>query len=191
MFRLKKIINYDEIIKLELDTENEFSAKIISIEQTLENAGYNVEHGYVYVNRNKSWYKYKGKTFACEIYIFPSSLTKSEAKKHFKLKVFCVFFYKRIRLNKNEYKVFSIKDWFYKLYVSFIFKLLAALDIEKIAKDNVFDFFLRIFCPNKSGELAYLYRGKDCEWVKLVLYIVVGLIAAIAAGYKEAVRRFG
>ena len=58
MFRLKKNINYDEIIKLELDTENEFSAKIISIKQTLENAGYNVEHGYVYVNRNKSWYKY-------------------------------------------------------------------------------------------------------------------------------------
>lgn len=183
MFCLKKCVDYHGLKNFEEDSQRNALKYIIPIKQKLENVGYVVENNYLYETKKTVR---KRKIYMCELSIYPSNINKSEAKKQFKLKVFRLFLYEKERLNKNSFKVILRNDLCFRFFIAFALKLLIVGDIEKTAKDNIFDFFCRVFNPSRTGELAFKYRGKDYEWIRVLLLISVIFIVGILAALKEA-----
>lgn len=180
MFCLKKYVDYHGLKNFEEDSQRNALKYIIPIKQKLENVGYVVENKYLDETKIVS----KRKVYICELKIYPGNINKGDAKKQFKLKIFRLFLYEKERLNKNCFKVILRNDRFFRLYIAFALKLLVS-DIDKFAKDNCFDFFCRVFHPYRTGELAFKYRGKDYEWVRILLLICMIFTVGILAVLKE------
>lgn len=180
MFRLKKCVDNQELKKLEEDSQKNAQKYITPIKQKLDEAGCVVEYKYLDETKTVS----KRKVYICELKIYPGNINKGDAKKQFKLKIFRLFLFEKERLNKNCFKVILRNDRFFRLYIAFALKLLVS-DIDKYAKDNGFDFFCRFFYPCRTGELAFKYRGKDYEWVRILLLICMIFTVGILAVLKE------
>ena len=183
MILFKKGIDADEIKKLEEDSQSKALAHIIPINEMLENAGYTVE--YKFSNEKKPLVE-KTKLYVCELTIYPNTLSKSESKKYFKLKIFRMFLFEKTKTNKNSFKVKIRQDIYFKTIITFALKKLTKCDIEKASKDSVFDFFNRVYYPVRTGRLAYQFNGKDYQWLRVLTYIIIALTVAVLSALKEA-----
>ena len=83
MILFKKDIDSDELKKIEEESQRQALAYITPIKEKLENAGYTVEYKF---SIEKKPLVEKTKIYVFELSIFPNSISKSEAKKQFKLK---------------------------------------------------------------------------------------------------------
>lgn len=183
MIRFKKGISADQLKKFEEESQSQALAYITPIKEKLENAGYTVE--YKFSNEKKPLVE-KTKLYVCELTIYPNNISKSEAKKQFKIKIFRMFLFEKTRTNKNSFKVKTRQDIYFKTIITFALKKLTKGNIEKSAKDNAFDFLTRIYYPSRVGQLAYKFKGKDYEWLRVVTYIIITLIIAILSALKDA-----
>lgn len=179
---MKRIVDCCELKRIEEDSRQNALEYIAPVKQKLENTGYAVENKFFYTNKKTG----KRKIYQCEFSIYPGNLTKNGAKKQFKLKVFRLFIYEKEQLNKCNFKITFRNDFYFKLYLALTCKLLFVVgDIEKSAKDNILDFILRVFTPNRAGELAFKYRGKDYEAFRTILLILLAFAIGIIAVLKE------
>lgn len=182
MFCVKKIVNFCELKRIEEESRQNVFEYIAPVKQKLENTGYAIENKFFYTNKKTA----KRKIYECEFRIYPGNLTKSEAKKQFKLKVFRLFIYEKEQLNKCNFKITFQNDFYFKLYFALTCKLLFVVgDIEKSAKDNIFDFILRVFTPNRAGELVFKFKGRDYEWIRILLPLSLAFAVGIIAVLKE------
>lgn len=183
MILLKKDIDSDELKKIEEESQRQALAYITPIKEKLENAGYTVD--YKFTNEKKPLVE-KTKFYVCELSIFPNSISKSEAKKQFKLKIFRMVLFEKKRTDKNNFKVKTKRDMYFKTIITFALKKLTKGNIEKAAKDNAFDFLNRVYYPSRAGQLAYQFKGKDYQWLRIVTYIIILFSIAILTALKDA-----
>ncbi len=101
---MKRIVDCSELKKIEEDSRQNVLLYITPVKQKLENIGYAVENKFFYTSKKAG----KRKIYQCEISIYPDSLTKSEAKKQFKLKVFRLFIYEKEQLDKCNFYHISV-----------------------------------------------------------------------------------
>lgn len=183
MILLKKDIDSDELKKIEEESQRQALAYITPIKEKLENSGYTVD--YKFTNEKKPLVE-KTKFYVCELSIFPNSISKSEAKKQFKLKIFRMVLFEKKRTDKNNFNVKTKRDMYFKTIITFALKKLTKGNIEKAAKDNAFDFFNRVYYPSRAGQLAYQFKGKDYQWLRIVTYIIIIFTIAILTALKDA-----
>ena len=183
MILFKKGIDSNELKKIEEESQRQALAYITPIKEKLENAGYTVD--YKFTNEKKPLVE-KTKFYVCELSIFPNSISKSEAKKQFKLKIFRMVIFEKKRTDKNNFKVKTKRDMYFKTIITFALKKLIKGNIEKAAKDNAFDFFNRVYYPSRAGQLAYQFKGKDYQWLRIVTYIIIVFTIAILTALKDA-----
>lgn len=182
MFCLKKYIDCHELNEFKKDSQRKALNYIFPIKQKLEKNGYVVEINYLYKAKKIIP---KKKIYICELSIYPGTINKTKAKNEFKLKIFRLFLYEKERLNKDCVKVVSRNDLYFKIFIAFALKLLAVWSIDKAANDNIFDFFCRVFNPERTGMLAFKFRGKDYEWIRIFLVITSMFTFGILAILKE------
>ena len=183
MILLKKGIDSTELKKIEEESQRQALAYITPIKEKLENAGYTVD--YKFTNEKKPLVN-KRKIHVCELSIFPNNISKSEAKKQLKLKIFRMFLFEKERTDKNNFKVKTRRDVYFKTIITFALKKLIKGNIEKSAKDNAFDFLNRVYYPSRAGQLAYQFNGKDYQWLRIVTYIIIVFTIAILTALKDA-----
>ncbi len=183
MIFFKKGLDTDELKKIEEESQRKALAYITPIKEKLENVGYTVD--YKFTNEKKPLVN-KRKIHVCELSIFPNNISKSEAKKQFKLKIFRMFLFEKERTAKNSFKVKVRRDVYFKTIITFALKRLTKGNIEKSAKDNAFDFLNRVYYPSRAGQLAYQFKGKDYQWLRIITYIIVVFTIAILTALKDA-----
>ena len=94
--------------------------------------------------------------------------------------------FEKKRTDKNNFKVKTRRDVYFKTIITFALKKLTKGNIEKAAKDNAFDFFNRVYYPSRAGQLAYQFKGKDYQWLRIVTYIIIVFTIAILTALKDA-----
>ena len=94
--------------------------------------------------------------------------------------------FEKKRTDKNNFKVKTKRDMYFKTIITFTLKKLTKGNIEKAAKDNAFDFLNRVYYPSRAGQLAYQFKGKDYQWLRIVTYIIIVFTIAILTALKDA-----
>lgn len=186
MHRIKQL-DSSQILLFKEEEEKNFLRATNPIIKDFKGNCCNVNFKFKYVSKHKHLRDKKNqKSYVCELSIYPTNLTKKEAKKKNKLKIISLFIFNSQKTKNGMYRCTHRNDYFFKLIFKVMLLKLKLIGSERFFCESLFDFLFRVFFSNRAGELSNIYKGKDYEWFKLMLLVVAVIIIAIVTGIKEA-----
>ncbi|MBR5545126.1 MAG: hypothetical protein IKU66_06595 [Clostridia bacterium] len=126
----------------------------------------------------------KNHIYIVKFFLFPLNISKKEAIKNSKIKIFSGKFLK-IKKKEKKYCIKKYKDVLLPLYLNVMFLRLYLVGKEKFFNEGFLDLFIKVFFQNRIGKYSDNFRGHDISIITIILFAVFMLIAALISAYFD------